>query len=92
MRYVYLDKPAYDPDTEIISPDYKIKNGAFIAGWKVEPMPDEDGHIPVPEEQPVGAPTLRDRVGVLETATVERMDQIEAGLLELAALIAGGEV
>ena len=69
MKYLYLDKPAYDPEAETISPDYKIENGVFIAGWKVEKKPDEDGYVPTPEEQPDGAPTLRERVGLLETAT-----------------------
>ena len=69
MKYLYLDKSAYDPEAETISPDYKIENGVFIAGWKVEKKPDEDGYVPTPEEQPDGAPTLRERVGLLETAT-----------------------
>ena len=67
MKYLYLDKPAYDPETETIYPDYKIENGVFISGWKVEKKPDEDGYIPTPEEQPDGAPTLRDRVMELES-------------------------
>ena len=69
MKYLYLDKPAYDPDTENCFPDYKIEDGTFISGWKVEKKPDEDGYVPTPEEQPDGAPTLRERVGLLETAT-----------------------
>lgn len=69
MKYLYMDKPAYDHETETVSPDYKIENDVFIAGWKVEKKPDEDGYVPTPEEQPDGAPTLRDRVGLLETAT-----------------------
>ena len=32
MKYRYLDKPAYDPEMETISPDYKIENGVFISG------------------------------------------------------------
>lgn len=71
MRYVYLDKPAYDPETETISPDYKIEDGTFIAGWKVEKKPDEDGYTPTPEEQPDGAPTLRERVEIMEDAFAE---------------------
>lgn len=69
MKYLYMDKPAYDHETETVSPDYKIENDVFIAGWKVEKKPDEDGYVPTPEEQPDGAPTLRERVGLLETAT-----------------------
>lgn len=68
MKYLYMDKPAYDHETETVSPDYKIENDVFIAGWRVE-KPDEDGYVPTPEEQPDGAPTLRERVGLLETAT-----------------------
>ena len=82
MKYLYLGKPAYDPETETISPDYKIENGVFIAGWKVEKKPDEDGHAPTPEEQPDGAPTLRDRVDLLETTA----DDI---ILMMAELIGG---
>ena len=66
MKYVYLDKPAYNPETQTLSPDYKIEDGVFIAGWKVENLPDEDGYTPTPDEQPDGAPTLRDRVIDLE--------------------------
>lgn len=83
MKYLYLEKPAYDPETETISPDYKIENGTFIVGWKVEKKPDEDGYVPTPEEQPDGAPTLRDRVGLLETATDD--------MILLMADLIGGE-
>lgn len=69
MKYVYLDKPAYDPETETLVPDYKIEDGTFISGWKVEKNPDEDGYVPTPEEQPDGAPTLRERVDLLESTT-----------------------
>ena len=67
MKYLYLDKPAYDPETETISPEYKIVDGVFVSGWKVEKKPDEDGYTPTPDEQPGGAPTLRDRVMELES-------------------------
>lgn len=69
MKYLYLDKPAYNPETENRYPDYKIEDCVFIAGWKVELKPDEDGYVPTPDEQPDGYPTLRDRVGLLETTT-----------------------
>lgn len=69
MKYLNLCKPSYDPETETISPEYKIKDGVFVAGWKVEKRPDEDGYTPTPEEQPDGAPTLRDRIEFLETTT-----------------------
>lgn len=79
MKYLYLDQPAYDPETEIISPDYKIENGVFISGWKVENKPDEDGHVPTPEEQPDGAPTLRDRLTIMEDAFAELCEVIFNG-------------
>lgn len=68
MKYIYDEKPIYNPETEVLIPDYKIENGTFIAGWKVEHKPDEDGYIPTPDEQPDDAPTLRDRVDILESA------------------------
>ena len=40
MRYKYLEKPVYNPETETIFPDYKMEGGTFISGWKVEPKPD----------------------------------------------------
>ena len=82
MRYKYLEKPTYNPETEIISPDYKIENGAFISGWKVEQKLDEDGYAPTPDEQPSNTPTLRERVDLLESAT----DDI---ILLMADLIGG---
>ena len=68
MKYLYLEKPDYDKETEAIMPDYKIEDGVFISGWKVEKKPDEDGYVPTPEEQPDGAPTLRERVELLVSA------------------------
>lgn len=82
MKYLYLEKPAYDHETENCYPDYKIEDGVFVAGWKVDKKPDEDGYIPTPEEQPYGAPTLRERVDLLESAT----DDI---ILLMADLIGG---
>ena len=69
MRYKYLEKPVYNPETETIFPDYKIEDGTFISGWKVDPKPDDDGYVPTPDEQPNNAPTLRERVGLLESTT-----------------------
>ena len=69
MRYVNMDKPSYDTKTEIITPDYKIEDGNFISGWKIEKKPDEDGYIPTQEEQPGNAPTIRERVTLLESTT-----------------------
>ena len=66
MKYLCLDKPAYNPEIENCYPEYKIEDGVFISGWKVELKPDEDGYVPTPEEQPDGATTLRDRVIELE--------------------------
>lgn len=68
MKYIYDDKPVYNPETEVMVPDYKIENGTFIAGWKVERKPDEDGYVPTPDEQPEGAPTIRERVDKIESA------------------------
>ena len=57
MRYVYLDKPDYDRETQILSPQYKIEDGTFFAGWKIEEKPDEDGYVDpsdeIAEEDPV---------------------------------------
>ena len=69
MKYMYLDKPAYDHETETLVSDYKIEDGTFISAWKVEKIHDEDGYVPTPEEQPDGAPTLRERVDLLESTT-----------------------
>lgn len=82
MRYVNMDKPSYNPKTEIITPDYKIEDGTFISGWKVEKKPDEDGYIPTQEEQPGNAHTLRERVTLLESATDDM-------ILLMAELIGG---
>lgn len=71
MKYIYLEKPDYNTETETISPDYRIEDGAFIVGWKVEAKPDEDGYIPTSDEQPDGAPTLRERVEIMEDAFAE---------------------
>lgn len=83
MKYLYLEKPTYDPETETIYQDYKIENGVFISGWKVEKKPDEDGYTPTPEEQPDGAPTLRERVELLESANDD--------MILLMAELIGGE-
>lgn len=83
MKYLYLDKPAYDQETQNLQPDYRIENGTFISGWKVVQKPDEDGYVPTPEEQPDGAPTLRERVDLLESATDD--------MILLMADLIGGE-
>lgn len=84
MKYLYLEKPAYDQETENCYPDYKIEDGVFITGWKIEKKPDEDGYTPTPEEQPDGAPTLRERIDLLESST-------EDIILLMADLIGGEE-
>lgn len=60
MKYLHLDKPTYDSKTEVLSPDYKIEDGVFIAGWKVEPKPDNDPAAP-PEDQSAEVPVLTER-------------------------------
>lgn len=82
MRYVNMDKPSYNPKTEIITPDYKIEDGTFISGWKVEKKPDEDGYIPTQEEQNGNTPTIRERITLLETTTNDM-------ILLMAELIGG---
>ena len=83
MKYKYLEGPVYDPETERCYPDYNIEDGVFIAGWKIEKKPDEDGYVPTPEEQPDGAPTLRERVELLESANDD--------MILLMAELIGGE-
>lgn len=82
MKYVYLDKPAYDQETEMLTPYYIIEDGTFVSGWKVDKIPDEDGYVPTPEEQPSSAPSLRQRVDALESTA----DDI---VLLIAELIGG---
>lgn len=79
MRYKYLEKPAYNPETETIFPDYKIEDGTFISGWKVEQKIDEDGYTPTPDEQPNNEPTLRERLAIMEDAFAELCEVIFNG-------------
>ena len=58
MRYVYLDKPDYDRETQILSPQYKIEDGTFFAGWKIEKEPDADGYVDPSDEIAEEAPVL----------------------------------
>lgn len=69
MKYIYAKKPTYNPETHILYPSYHLENGVFNVGWTAQLKPDEDGYIPMPDEQPNGAPTLRDRLDVLEPTT-----------------------
>lgn len=71
MKYIYLEKPDYNTETETISPDYRVEDGTFTVGWKVELKPDDDGYVPDSDEQPDGAPTLRERVEIMEDAFAE---------------------
>ena len=56
----------------------------FDVNYVIQPKPDEDGSTPTPDEQPDGAPTLRERLDTLENTT----DDI---ILMMADLIGGGE-
>lgn len=76
MKYIYLEKPDHNTETENISPDYRIEDGAFIAGWKVEAKPDEDGYVPDPEEQTGVAPSLRERVEIIEDAFADLCKEV----------------
>lgn len=83
MKYVYTEKPAFNPETEICSPDYRIENDTFISGWKVEPKPDEDGYIPTEKENAPCNPTLRERVAELE----KQNTMLQECLLEVSEII-----
>ncbi len=84
MQYIYAAKPNYNSETHELYPTYNLENGIFSVGWDVQPKPDEDGYTPTSDEQPQGAPTLRERVEALESAS----DDI---ILMMADLIGGGE-
>lgn len=84
MKYIYADKPGHNPETHNLYPIFRLENGAFYIDWTAQLKPDEDGHMPTPDEQPYGAPTLRERLDVLEGTT----DDI---ILMMADLIGGGE-
>lgn len=84
MQYIYAEKPTYNPETHNLYPIFRLENGAFYADWTVQLKPDEDGHMPTPDEQPDVAPTLRERLDALEGTT----DDI---ILMMADLIGGGE-
>lgn len=84
MQYIYEKKPDYNPETHELYPTYRIDNSVFYVGWNVQPNPDEDGYTPTLDEQPDGAPTLRERLDVLEGTT----DDI---VLMMADLIGGSE-
>ena len=53
MKYVYLEKPEYNSETETLSPDYKIDDGVFIAGWRIENKPEDGGYAPIEEQEPI---------------------------------------
>lgn len=83
MRYVYAIKPDYNPATHDLYETYRLEGDVFHVNYMIQPKPDEDGHTPTPDEQPDGAPTLRERLDVLENTT----DDI---VLMMADLIGGG--
>lgn len=88
MKYLYLEKPAYDQEKETISPDYKIENGVFIVNWKIRKKPDEDGYTQTVEENaeleklatemPAPEPTPEDRIAALEKDNAELREAMEA--------------
>lgn len=87
MKYLYPEKPAYDQETETISPDYKIENGVFIAGWKVEKKPDEDGYTPTTEEiadmEPAPVPELTPAEQREQAYNTERVIRWDGELLSV---------
>lgn len=84
MRYVYATKPDYNPTTHDLHETYQLEGDVFHVNYMIQPKPDEDGYTPTIDEQPDGAPTLRERLGTLENTT----DDI---ILMMADLIGGGE-
>lgn len=88
MKYLYLEKPAYNQEKETISPDYKIENGVFIVDWKIRKKPDEDGYTQTGEEiaelekltteMPAPEPTSEERIAALEKDNAELHDALEA--------------
>ena len=84
MRYVYATKPDYNAATHDLYETYQLDGDVFHVNYMIQPKPDEDGYTPTPDEQPDGAPTLRERLDVLENTT----DDI---ILMMADLIGGGE-
>lgn len=84
MRYVYAAKPDYNPTTYNLYETYQLEGDVFCVNYMIQPKPDEDGYTPTLDEQPDSAPTLRQRLDVLEGTT----DDI---ILMMADLIGGGE-
>ena len=84
MRYVYATKPDYNPATHDLCEIYRLEGDVFYVNYMIQPKPDEDGYTPPLDEQPDGAPTLQERLDVLENTT----DDI---VLMMADLIGGGE-
>ena len=84
MRYVYATKPDYNPTTHDLHETYQLEGDVFHVNYMIQPKPDEDGYTPTLDEQPDGAPTLRERLDTLEGTT----DDI---ILMMADLIGGGE-
>lgn len=84
MRYVYAEKPDFNPITHNLYETYQLEDDVFRVNYVIQPKPDEDGYTPTTDEQPDNAPTLRQRLDVLENTT----DDI---VLMMADLIGGGE-
>lgn len=76
MRYVYAAKPDYNPTTHNLYETYQLEDDVFRVDYAIQPKPDEDGYTPTTDEQPEGAPTLRQRLGVLEPTTDDLVEII----------------
>lgn len=76
MRYVYAAKPDYNPTTHNLYETYQLEDDVFRVDYAIQPKPDEDGYTPTTDEQPKGAPTLRQRLDVLEPATDDLVEII----------------
>ena len=84
MRYVYAAKPDYNPTTHDLYETYQLEGDVFRVNYMIQQKSNEDRYTPPPDEQPQGAPTLRERLDTLENTT----DDI---VLMMADLIGGGE-
>lgn len=76
MRYVYAAKPDYNPTTHNLYETYQLEDDVFRVDYAIQPKPDEDGYTPTTAEQPEGAPTLRQRLDVLEPTTDDLVEII----------------
>lgn len=76
MRYVYAAKPDYNPTTHNLYETYQLDDDVFRVDYAIQPKPDEDGYTPTTDEQPEGAPTLRQRLDALEPTTDDLVEII----------------